>query len=110
MPMSIASPHKKHSRIDPAAGSPGTASRGGAFVGPSLVALLLLAVACTPEMEPPPAVDEPQYDGLTREQIEQQAEPMTPAEAERLGIVDTTIRIEPPMNPDSVLPGDFVEP
>ena len=54
------------------------------------------------EPAPPRAAEEPEYDGLSREQIELQAEPMTPAEAELLGIVDTTIRIEPPMSPDSV--------
>ena len=69
---------------------------------------LAAAAGCAPEAESP-IVEDPEFDGLTREQIEQQAEPMTPAEAERLGIVDTTIRIEPPIDPDSILT-DSVSP
>lgn len=49
-------------------------------------------------------IDPAEYEGLSREEIEAQAEAMTLEEAESLGIVDTTIRIEPPVNPDSVLP------
>lgn len=55
--------------------------------------------------EPPRSAEE--YEGLSREEIERRASSMTPEEAERLGIVDTTIRIEPPMDPDSVLPSGF---
>ena len=72
------------------------------------VLFLFVAVLCGcggGESELPRSAEEPEYDGLSREQIELQAEPMTPAEAEELGIVDTTIRIEPPMSPDSVPPG-----
>lgn len=68
-----------------------------------LLALFVAALGCVSES--PEALDVPdtEVEGLSREQIEQQAEPMTLEEAERLGIVDTTIRIEPPVNPDSVI-------
>ena len=75
-----------------------------------LLAGFLLVAACSGETESPDPVAEPEYDGLSREQIEMQAEPMTPAEAERLGIVDTTIRIEPPISPESVAPVAPPEP
>lgn len=66
---------------------------------------LLVALSCDQtEVEPLPAFGEPEYEGLSREEIQTQAEAMTLEEAERLGIVDTTIRIEPPVNPDSILP------
>lgn len=39
---------------------------------------------------------------LTREQIEAEAEAMSPEVAESLGIVDTTIRIQSPMPSESV--------
>lgn len=67
-----------------------------------LLSTFLVGCGGGAEPDAPRAADEPEYDGLSREEIELQAEPMTPAEAELLGIVDTTIRIEPPMNPDSV--------
>ena len=35
-----------------------------------------------------------QYEGLSREQIRERAEPMSPARAESLGIIDTTIHLE----------------
>jgi hypothetical protein len=47
-------------------------------------------------------LDGSEYDGLTPEELRLQAAPMTLEEAERLGIVDTTIHIEYPMNPDSI--------
>jgi hypothetical protein len=81
-------------------------SRRGGFHLPVRLLLLYAAlalVACRSEPEPAPRFDDPEYDGLSREEIERQAEPMTPAEAERLGIVDTTIRIEAPINPDSLI-------
>jgi len=67
-------------------------------------AVLAIVAACSSEPDDVPLYSEPEYDGLSREEIESRAEAMTPAEAELLGIVDTTIRIEAPMNPDSVLP------
>ena len=67
---------------------------------------LVLLAGCAEEEVQPQAAELPEYDGLTTDQIQSQAEPMTQEEAERLGIVDTTIRTNPPMNPDSVLPLD----
>lgn len=89
-------------------GSGRTVGRGLRW--PALL-LLPLLVACGggEEEEPPESMQtNPEYRGLSREQIEAEATPMTQAEAESLGIVDTTIRIQPPMNPDSVLPLDSV--
>ena len=68
-----------------------------------LVFGILVAAGCSDT----PAADTsggaaPEYDGLSREQIESEASMMTIEEAESLGIVDTTIRVVPPMNPDSV--------
>lgn len=72
----------------------------------SLVLLLggLTAVAaCSDEPEPESTPGtSAEYDGLSREQIESEASIMTIEEAESLGIVDTTIRVVPPMDPDSV--------
>ncbi|MQA89537.1 MAG: hypothetical protein GEU90_04810 [Gemmatimonas sp.] len=59
-----------------------------------------------PADEAPSSDSGPEYEGRSREQIEAEAAPMSPAEAESLGIVDTTIRMQPPMNPDSVIPLD----
>ncbi len=42
-----------------------------------------------PGMEPP----SPALEGLSPEQLEQRAEAMTPEQAEELGVVDTTIRV-----------------
>ena len=72
--------------------------------GAVAVLALLLLVACGSDVQPEPPLSEPEYEGLSREDIERQAEAMTLQQAESLGIVDTTIRIEAPMNPDSVLP------
>ncbi len=72
-----------------------------------LAAVLALVVlsACGPaeQQVAEPPLREPEYDGLSREQIEEQASPMTPEEAERLGIIDSSIHIEPPINPDSFI-------
>lgn len=73
--------------------------------------LLVLGVGgcqdTVPERSAEPTRSSEEYEGLSREEIERRASSMTPEEAERLGIVDTTIRIEPPMDPDSVLPSGF---
>ena len=78
-------------------------SKPSTFVLGLTMALLAGACGGQPEQEAPPPLQEPEYDGLSREQIEERATSMTPEEAERLGIVDTTIHIEPPVNPDSLL-------
>jgi hypothetical protein len=69
----------------------------------ALLGLIALTAGCgNGADDTPPGYTEPEFDGLSREEIELQAEPMTPEEAERLGIVDTTIRVESPIHPDSV--------
>jgi len=68
-----------------------------------LVAALLGGCSAEADVDPQPGVGDAEYRGLTREEIEMQAESMTPEEAERLGIVDTTIRLEAPIHPDSVI-------
>ncbi len=51
------------------------------------------------------AADSGALDGLTREQIREQAQPMTPERAEALGIIDTTIHIEDPtIDLDTIIP------
>lgn len=40
--------------------------------------------------------------GVSREEMVGQATPMTLEEAESLGIVDTTVRVAPPVGPDSL--------
>ena len=39
-------------------------------------------------------------DGVSQEQIQRQATPMTPEQAEQMGIVDTTIHVENLENPE----------
>lgn len=69
------------------------------------LALSLGAAACDREESEPGAVPASDaVDGLSREEIERQVEPMSPARAESLGIVDTTIRIEPPVPDGAVGP------
>lgn len=56
-------------------------------------------------------VNESALDGLSRQQVERQAEPMSPEQAEQLGVVDTTIHLEDPtINLDSILPVDVPRP
>lgn len=74
-----------------------------------MIVLLPAAAACDGVATDQPSESEEDaevYEGLSPEQIEMQAEPMSLEEAESLGIVDTTIRLQPPMNPDSVIPLD----
>lgn len=75
----------------------------------ALLLLLPLAGACERGAEPPEdaPVDGSAVDGLTPEQLRQRAEPMSPEEAEALGIVDTTIYMEQLTSPgDSALLSD----
>ena len=44
-------------------------------------------------------------DGVPRSQLERAAQPMSPAEAERLGIIDTTITVEPQHPASQLEPG-----
>jgi hypothetical protein len=70
-----------------------------------VLAVLVPLAGCN--SEPPPPSDtipeQSDYGGLSPEEIQRQAIPMTLEEAERLGIVDSTIRIEVPSGPDSLL-------
>jgi hypothetical protein len=67
-----------------------------------LLAAVVLALAACPGRGDPAAEDaaridttnENPLDGLSAEQLERQAEPMTPEQAAELGIVDTTILLE----------------
>lgn len=72
--------------------------------------LLVPLIACgngEPEAAPP-APPDPETTPLTREEIELQAEAMSPAVAESLGIVDSTILIERPTLDDSIVLPPFV--
>lgn len=44
-------------------------------------------------------------DGVPRSQLERAAQPMSPEEAERLGIIDTTITVEPQHPASQAEPG-----
>lgn len=71
----------------------------------SIFCAALLAGCSEPEQVPAGGVDttvSEEVRALTREQIRQSAEAMSPAVAESLGIVDSTIHIESPMPPESV--------
>ena len=100
MPRSNAPSSRKHERRGLAAARSIRAL--AARVVPAL-GLAFLAACGGAEPEPEPRFSEPEYEGLSREEIERQAEAMTPEEAERLGIIDTTIRIEVPVGPDTLL-------
>ena len=72
--------------------------------------LLVPMIACgngEPEAAPP-APPDPETTPLTREEIELQAEAMSPAVAESLGIVDSTILIERPISDDTILLPPFL--
>lgn len=81
---------------------------------PWAAALLLLAMAvaaaCQPAAEPGAdaarspmdTTDTAGANGLSTQQIEQRAEAMSPARAESLGIVDTTIHLEELTTGDSL--------
>jgi hypothetical protein len=69
-----------------------------------LIAMLCFSAACGDTDPEAAAPADETYEGLSREELQQQIESMTPQQAESLGIVDTTILMQPPMDPDSVLP------
>lgn len=81
----------------------GTARRLG-----TLVLLGLLGTACRAEEAPQEAstpTGDAVVDGVTNEELEQNAQPMSPEQAERMGIVDSTIRIDnPAAGSDTVRP------
>jgi hypothetical protein len=65
--------------------------------------MMASVLACESDDEPAPAADAPDYEGISQEEIQRNAESMTPEQAESLGIVDTTISAESPINPDTSL-------
>lgn len=75
-----------------------------------MTGFLLVAFAgvagCAEEEAEVVNTSQPEYDGVSRDQIQSQVEPITPEEAEALGIVDTTMPRHPQMNPDSINPLD----
>ena len=93
---------RRRSSLRRIAGLPGLALRRRLLA--VAVGVLCVMTGCDGPAAEPPGAGEVEYEGVSRDQIQLEAESMTPEEAERLGIVDTTIHIEPPMNPDSVLP------
>jgi hypothetical protein len=66
--------------------------------------LAALAMACEADQDAAEDQTTPANDvgGMTREQIEASAEPMSPEVAESLGIVDTTIRVQAPAPPETI--------
>lgn len=68
-------------------------------LGPLLL-LGFLGTACraeeAPQEEPSVPTGDAVVDGVTNEELEQNAQPMSPEQAERMGIVDSTIRIDNP--------------
>lgn len=81
----------------------------------ALVPALLLTLAAggcgggdPPEAADPgagPAADDAAMDGLSREQIQQQVEPLSPGRAQELGIIDTTATVADPAPGAPVIPG-----
>ena len=102
---------RRHSSSsDVATQSANSLARVAAIPMAILMSLALLA-GCggggeAPQEERPAAGAEEDVSPLSREQLELQAEAMSPEVAESLGIVDTTIRVTRPIPPDSaLLPG-----
>jgi hypothetical protein len=85
----------------------------------ALVAALALAAACGGEGDaaderagPAAALDTTnadEMDGMSAQQVENQAQAMTPEQAEQAGIVDTTIHVENLQSSDST-PAGVVAP
>jgi hypothetical protein len=73
-----------------------------------LLAVALAGCGATEEAAEPSTAADAEVPPLTREEIQEHAEAMTPAMAESLGIVDTTIRIESPMPAESVRTSPFL--
>src|SRR5687767_13269916 len=63
---------------------------------------LLALTACGGESSDAGASAEGAVEGVSAEEMVGQAAPMTLEEAERLGIVDTTISVGDPVGPDSL--------
>lgn len=79
----------------------------------AMVAIALLAplaAGCGAAEEAPDAAGaaDAEVPALTREEIRERAEAMSPEVAESLGIVDTTIRIERPMPAESLRTPPFL--
>ena len=61
-----------------------------------------LAVGCGGDAGEPGGTAEQEFEGVSPQELELNAEPMTLEEAESLGIVDTTIVPGSPIGPDSI--------
>ena len=76
------------------------------------MALLALGLGACGDRAPDEQVGGPEgeaYEGLSRDQIESQAQPMSPEQAAERGIVDTIIHLEKLTSPaDSALLGDTI--
>ena len=81
--------------------------------GRALLAVLVVAglAACGDDSAETAAEAEPQFEGLSPEEMQRQAESMTPEQAESLCIMDTTITVGAPIGADSVVqPGVITAP
>lgn len=65
--------------------------------------LLVALSACANEAEETVTEGEAEFEGLSPDEMQRQAAPMTPEQAESLGIVDTTITVGAPIGADSVV-------
>lgn len=77
-----------------------------------LAVLAMMSSGCRgaeefPDSEPEVLDTAGAFQGLSPEEIRSRAEPMSPAVAESLGIVDTTIHIEDPVSDDSLIPPEI---
>lgn len=86
-------------------------TRRALILMPALL-LALAATGCSGDDEPQavggetaPAADDEAMDGLSREQIQQQVESLSPDRAQELGIIDTTTAVENPGPGARVIPG-----